>query len=164
MAEYFLRMLFLSIRKQYRNEVCWINDVCESQHLYLFWRCTWPHPWLSPGACEVARLLLSALGPAAEPAALVLSTHKPAPARKQQRSQYHKTDKKNVTGKVVNQDLLLDVDAFAERLFYNNFEGFGQEELSFWVTDERLFGVMGTGWFRWRPVCCWLNGLNNSNI
>lgn len=136
--------------------------MCVSQHLYLFWCCTWPHPWLSPGVCDAARLLLSAPGPAAEPAPLVLSTHKPATARKQQWSEYHKSDT-NVTRKVVNQDLLLDAGAFAEHLVYNNFEGFGQEELSFWVIDERLFRVKGTGWFLWHPVCCWWNSLNNSN-
>lgn len=53
-----------------------------SQQLYSFWCCTWPRPGLSPGACDVARLLLSAPGPAAAPASLVLSNHKPAAERK----------------------------------------------------------------------------------
>lgn len=54
----------------------------------------------------------------------------------------------NVTRKVVNRDLLLDVGAFAERLVYDNFEGFGQEGLSFRVINESLFG------FLQRAVCC----------
>lgn len=74
--------------------------------------------------------MLSAPGPAAEPAPLVLSTHKPATERKQQGSEYLKCIDTNAAPKVENKDLFPDIGAFVEHLVDNNFEGFGQEELS----------------------------------